>query len=325
MSPTSQANQTLSPLRKTSGFIRKFCFFVVASLLLPGAFDSMASNEKSYETEILNWRSEQESKLKSEKGWLTVVGLQWLHDGKNTVGSDPNSDVVLPKSAPDHFGILDMTKNHFSLNLDSMASAEKETRDFSISGKLGEPKKKYELISDEKGPPTEVRTGSVTFFLIKRGQKMGVRIKDAQAEARLHFTGRKWLEIKPEFRVVAKWVTHTVPMKLLVPDILGNESHEDCPGHAEFTLEGQLQKLYPTVEDGQLFFVFRDKTSGKETYGASRFLNADMPQNSEVVLDFNKAVNPPCAFTNYATCPLPPPENMLKVKILAGELAHHPH
>jgi uncharacterized protein (DUF1684 family) len=182
------------------------------------------------------------------------------------------------------------------------------------------------LRDDTAAPgPSEIKTGSVTLFLIKRPNGFGVRVKDTNSEARRKFRGRRWFPGEAKYVIKARWTALKEPKKLEVPDIIGNTVEENSPGFASFEIEGQTVSLYPTLEDGKLFFVFKDKTSGKETYGAARFLYADPAQNGEVILDFNRAVNPPCAFTAYATCPLPPPENRLTVAIKAGERTPEGH
>ena len=266
---------------------------------------------------ILEWRNQQEIRLRSETGWLTVVGLEWLKDGVNKVGSKADADVHLPARLPAELGTIEKTGDKYFLVL-------KTPTGVLVDGKPAPAK--VELKSDAAGgTPTEVKIESVTFFLIWRGQRMGVRIKDMEAVARKNFEGRRWFPPREDFRIRAKWVKATEPKKLMVPDVLGNTAEENSPGYAEFEREGQQVKLYPTQEGDQLFFVFKDKTSGKETYGAARFLYANLPQSGFVELDFNKAVNPPCAFTKFATCPLPPRENVLKISVVAGEISPLSH
>ncbi|MBX9767387.1 MAG: DUF1684 domain-containing protein [Bdellovibrionales bacterium] len=287
---------------------------MIISILLSGMM-VLADSKKA----IVDWREQQEIKLRSETGWLTVVGLEWLKEGANRVGSDAAADVNLPERLKIDFGVIEKSGSQFMLTL-------KSTEGVLIDGKVPVGKK-VELKNDGGGAtPTEVKFQGVTFFVIHRGERDAVRIKDAESVARKTFEGRRWFPPREDFKVKAKWVKATTPKKLFVPDILGNTTEENSPGYAEFEREGQLIRLYPTQEGDKLFFVFKDKTSGKETYGAARFLYADPPQDGFVDLDFNKAVNPPCAFTKFATCPLPPIENVMKVSIVAGEInpASHP-
>lgn len=270
---------------------------------------------------IVEWREQQEIKLRSDAGWLTVVGLEWLKDGVNRLGSDPAADVNLPERLKVDFGVIEKTGSQFFLTLKSPTGVL-------IDGKAAAsfPGKKIQLKNDVAGAtPTEIKYQGVTFFVIHRGDRDAVRIKDAESAARKSFEGRRWFPPREDFRVKAKWVKAPTPKKIVVPDILGNSTEENSPGYAEFEREGQTIRLYPTQEDDKLFFVFKDKTSGKETYGAARFLYADAPKDGLVELDFNKAVNPPCAFTKFATCPLPPSENVMKVSIVAGEINPSSH
>jgi uncharacterized protein (DUF1684 family) len=164
------------------------------------------------------------------------------------------------------------------------------------------------------------KVGRLSLFVIKRGEKYGIRLKDPESEYRREFHGIEVFPASAEYRVTAKWVAE--PAKIPILNVLGQTEEMKSPGYAVFRIHGQEYRLRPVLEadDAQeLFFIFRDQTSAKETYGAGRFLYSEMPKDGHVVLDFNKAYNPPCAFTPYATCPLPPPENRLAVRIEAGE------
>jgi uncharacterized protein (DUF1684 family) len=166
--------------------------------------------------------------------------------------------------------------------------------------------------------------GTLSLNVIKRGDRHGIRLKDRNSAARRDFTGLKWFDVQEEYRVEARWVSHPQPKPVRVPNVLGQTESMPSPGYAEFTLGGKAVRLDGVLEDPhaeQLFFILRDQTSGKETYGAGRFLYADQKADGTAVLDFNKAYNPPCAFNPYATCPLPPAENTLAVPVRAGEKA----
>jgi uncharacterized protein (DUF1684 family) len=145
-------------------------------------------------------------------------------------------------------------------------------------------------------------------------------MRDQQSQARREFRGLEWYLVKPEYRVTAKFVPYNPPKSIPVPNIIGGTFPETCPGYAEFALRGEKLRLEPVLSDGRLFYIFRDQTSGRKTYGAGRFLYSDMAKDGTVTLDFNLAYTPPCAFTPYATCPLPPKQNRLPVAIEAGEL-----
>lgn len=255
----------------------------------------------SYDAEAAKWRGEYEASLKAPGGWLSVAGLFWLHEGANTVGSDPQSDVVLPAGGPAKAGVLRLTKNAVT---------------FEAGGT------KRALKSDADGKPDPLKFGDVTLTIIQRDTKTGVRMKDPNAATRREFTGTKWYPAASAWRVKAKWVAYPQPKTIAITNILGMTDQEPSPGYAEFQVQGKTVRLEPVTEDGALFFMFKDATSGKTTYGAGRFLDAEMPKGDTVELDFNRATNPPCAFTAFATCPLPPKQNALPVGIEAGEKSY---
>ena len=177
-----------------------------------------------------------------------------------------------------------------------------------------------QLVSDEKGKPTEIRTGSQTFYLIKREERFGIRLKDSQSKARLAFKGQHWFPIDESYKVTARFEAFPEAKEVMVPNVLGGKFKMKSPGTLKFALKGKEYSLQPVEEDdGKLFIIFSDGSNRSETYKSGRFLYADKPVNGEAVLDFNKAENPPCAFTPFATCPLPPPGNSLEVEIKAGE------
>ena len=179
----------------------------------------------------------------------------------------------------------------------------------------------HDLAKDE-----QVTIGPLTLFVIERGGRHAIRLRDRNSQFRREFTGLHYFPISEPYRVTAKWVAE--PRKIPILNVIGQTEPMDSPGYSVFTLGGHEYKLYPVLEEPdakELFYIFRDLTSAKETYGAGRFLYSEMPKDGRVVLDFNKAYNPPCAFTPYATCPLPPKENRLPVRIEAGELKYGDH
>jgi uncharacterized protein (DUF1684 family) len=255
-----------------------------------------------YESEIAAWRAERESKLKADAGWLTVAGLFWLKPGRNTFGSASSNDIVLP-DGPAQAGAFEMHAGQVTAAL------------------AGQPPRP--LKHDSEAPADVVIIKDLTLFVIQRGDRYGIRLRDKNSSFRREFSTLHWFPVKESARVTARFVS--TREKITIPNILGQKEEETSPGYAVFQWAGHEQRLYPTKEDDRLFFVFRDLTAGKETYPAGRFLYADMPRDGSVVLDFNKAYNPPCAFTPYATCPLPPPQNRMRVRIDAGELNYGPH
>jgi hypothetical protein len=276
---------------------------------------AIAADDASYRTTIEQWRAQHEAELKTDGGWLTVSGLFWLKDGINRAGANQASEIVLPR------GPADVGTFEFHAGKTTFRAAP------GVAVKLnGQPAGgMIPLKSDADGKPDRIQFDAFTMYVIHRGERDGIRLKDTESESRKEFTGLHWFPVKESYRVVAKFVPYPSPKMITIPNILGETEQDPSPGYVVFTLNGQSLRLDPVVEDDELFFIFRDLTSGKETYPAGRFLYTTLPKNGEVLMDFNQAENPPCAFTAYATCPLPPKENRLPVRIEAGELNYGHH
>jgi uncharacterized protein (DUF1684 family) len=276
-----------------------------------------ASIPVTYKQSIEKWREQHEASLKADDGWLTVAGLFWLHEGDNSCGSDPNRDIRLPSGrAPANLGVFRLQGGKTSFRgVPGLAVR--------INGKPAIAT--VDLKSDVGGRPDILSFADFSMYVIKRGPKYGVRLKDIHSQMRRDFHGLKWYPVKESYRIVAKWAPYESAHTMPVPNILGQTENEPSPGYATFRLKDREYRLYPVLEGNQLFFIFRDLTSGKTTYGAGRFLYSEMPKEGKVLLDFNQAYNPPCAFTPYATCPLPPKQNRLNVAIEAGEMKYGEH
>lgn len=285
-------------------------------LLLAMAAGGRAADE-AYRGEIQKWRDAREARLKADGGWLSVAGLTWLKPGENKFGTGPGVDVVLPKgSAPPLAGVLVLKGDQTRVEL--AAGVEARVAGSPVTGPT--PLKPD---SNER-----VEMGDVTLQVIERGGRYAIRLRDRNAAARREFTGCRWYEIKESYRIEAKWVPYPSLRRLKVPNVLGETESMVSPGYAEFELGGkrvQVVGALETPDSTELWFILRDQTSGKETYPAGRFLYADLPRAGKVMLDFNKAYNPPCAFTAFATCPLPPPSNWMPVRVEAGELNYGKH
>ena len=272
-----------------------------------------------YVREIEGWQHERAQRLTADGGWLTVAGLVWLKQGKNSFGSDPTCDVVLPAhSAPPQAGVFVHEGPHVRVEVRPGVPV--------MLGPTGV--KRMTLHSDVGGSEPDVLSlGAVTMQIISRGGRQGVRVKDMKSPARAAFKGLQYFPIDPRYRVVGSFVAHPAPVTLNVPTVLGTVESMPSPGYVTFNLPdaerpaAQPLRLDAVIEAGEtdLFFIFRDATSGKSSYGAGRFLYAAPPVDGKVVLDFNRAYSPPCAFTPHATCPLPPPNNRLPAAIEAGE------
>jgi len=261
---------------------------------------SLFAADSAYQRQIVQWRAEREAKLKADDGWLTVVGLHWLHEGLNTVGSDPQADAPLPPSLPARVGTISLSKGKVH---------------FKPAG--GVALKEMDLKTDLKPDYDRLTLGHLKFFVIERENRFGVRVKDNDSEARRTFAGLRWFAVDPSWNIKAKFIPS--PHQVTFDTEIGTKEKDESPGYVTFTRGGREYKLEPVTEDDHLWFVFRDQTSGKTTYAASRFLYVPMPKDGFVEVDFNKAENPPCVFTDYATCPLPPPQNRLQLAVTAGE------
>jgi len=275
-------------------------------------FIASARAQTEYVKAVEKWRSDEEADLKKETGWLTVAGLFWLKEGINTVGAGPDFDVRLTDNfKKGKFGEIDFKNGAATLKVESGVDAQSDGKSISAT---------IDLVSDEKGKPTEIRIGTQTFYLIRREERFGIRLKDSQSKARLTFKGQHWFSVDESYRVTARFEAFPEAKEVMVPNVLGGKFKMKSPGLLKFALKGKEYSLQPVEEDdGKLFIIFSDGSNRTETYKSGRFLYADKPVNGEAVLDFNKAENPPCAFTPFATCPLPPPGNSLDVEIKAGE------
>jgi uncharacterized protein (DUF1684 family) len=281
--------------------------------LLASTVPGLPASDPSYRASIEDWRRGREARLKADDGWLTVAGLFWLKEGANSAGSGASNGIVLPREAPERIGSFVLR------NGKAVFHAE---RGVPVSSH-GKPVSTLEMKADTSGNPDVIAIGSLSMHVIERGKRYGIRLRDKNSRFRREFTGLHWFPVNESYRITAPFVPYNPARKIAIPNVLGDTETETSPGYVVFTLGGVECKLEPVSEGGQLWFIFRDLTGAKETYPAGRFLYADPPKDGKVVLDFNKAYNPPCAFTPYATCPLPPPRNRLKVGIPAGEMRYH--
>jgi uncharacterized protein len=295
--------------------------FVLAAVIGLLALAAAAPDPPSYRAEIEAWRAKRLASLKREDGWLSLVGLFWLSEGANRIGTDPRADrIVLPTgSAPKEVGSLDLSGGAVTLRASPDAGL--------TAG--GRPVATMALRTDNDADgPTVVERGRIRFYVIKRGARLGVRVKDSQSPVRLSFHGIDSYPIDPRWRFEARFDAYRPPKTVAVPNILGSIDDEKSPGAVVFALDGKEYRLDAVTEAGtdELFLIFGDATNGSETYGGGRFLYAKPPgPDGRVVVDFNKAYNPPCVFTPYATCPLPPRGNRLPIRVEAGEKKYGSH
>ncbi len=261
------------------------------------------------------WRIKHE--IDYRRDWVTIAGLHFLHDGPQTAGRDPASDIVLPASAPERFGTFTLAAGDVRFE---PAAGSAVTRN-------GEPvATPVMLVDDSHAEPDELVGGGVRLVVHLSGTRRSLRVWEADGPIAREFLGFRWFEIEPEYRVVGRFVADTEPRRVRVPNTFGDIDEYLTEGVVEFTLKGERLSLRPfTTRPKRFYFVFRDGSSGQETYAAARFLYADLRDDGTAVLDFNQAYNPPCAFNPYTTCPLPLPENRMTTKILAGERAYPVH
>jgi len=267
------------------------------------------ANPSPYPAEIASWRRRMEDSLRAERGWLALVGLFWLEEGTNRFGSSADNPIVLPgSSAPEHAGSFVLHGGSVTLH--------PEAAGVTING---QPATTAQLRSDAD----LVAIGDLTMLVLRRGERYAIRLWDRRSPARVAFAGRRWYPVDEGYRLAARFIAHDPPRTLPVPNVLGETEQRRSPGYAVFTLGDREHSLDSVTDADELFFIFRDQTAGDTTYPAGRFLKAAYPQNGQVTLDFNRAYSPPCAFTAFATCPLPPPRNHLPLRIEAGELYDH--
>jgi len=260
--------------------------------------------------EILAWRQEEDEALRRRDGWLALAGLHWLAEGSQTAGSSAGVELRLPASAPAHLGAFEVRGGQVFFNRDSSLPTPLE----------GERSDGVALRPDVSEHPDFLRVGEVTLLVIKRAGRLGLRVWDNARRERTSFSGRSWFPVDRAWFVEALFEAAPGGRTILIPNQIGDLTEEPLQGRATFTLAGQTASLQAVPsEDGKLWFLFEDATNGETTYPAGRFLVAEPAQAGYTILDFNRAYNPPCAFTPFATCPLPPEGNRLPLWIEAGE------
>ncbi len=279
-------------------------------------FCAAAADTSNYQLSVEKWRHDFEAKLTSDTGWLTVSGLFWLHEGENSFGSDPKSNIVLPAPTPASAGVFTFHNGKTSVRLNPGVQATMN----------GKPVQSAELRPDSR--EDRLVLGDLTLYVHASGDRFAIRLKDKNSQLRKSFTGLNWFPIDPAYHVKAKYVAYPAPKELDSQNVLGDAIKLKIIGYVSFSLRGREIQLDAEEDDSApgLFIVFRDLTSGKLTYPASRFLDTDVPKDGIVELDFNEAYNPPCAYNPFTTCPLPLPGNRLQIEIPAGEkLYKHAH
>jgi uncharacterized protein (DUF1684 family) len=295
----------------------------VLSILLASTAQAQGDG---WQQEITSWRAQHAVELQKPEGWLALAGLAWLEAGDNSFGSAKDNKIHLPSSAPAHLGVLRLDGEDITLN----SPTDGFPAGFLIDGKPVQAQTLHTDPDHDKNNP-HLTIGTLNMYVIHRGERFALRIKDAKSAALTGFHGLKWYEPNEAYRVTARWIPYSPPKTFTIATLVGTSYPAQVPGSAEFTLKGKPYRLDPILEDptvAKLFFVLRDTTSTSTTYGACRFLYTGLPdhgldKHGELVLDFNRLENPPCAYTPYATCPLPPRQNRLPIPLPVGEQRYH--
>jgi uncharacterized protein (DUF1684 family) len=275
-----------------------------------GTKDHEPKGSPEYIAEVVQWHQKRIERLKDENGWLTLVGLHWLKEGENTFGSDKSNSIVFPENAPKTIGAITLNDSTVFLEVNAGVNVTSD----------GNPVKQIALENDLTGEPTILDVGSLRWYIIKRDERNGIRLRDINAPLRNEFDGVERFAVNDEWSIEANFEAYNPPKIISVPNILGTVNEEASPGKVLFKVNGVTHQLDAINAGNKLWFIFADETSDEETYGAGRYLYADKPDsNGNMIIDFNYAYNPPCVFTKFATCPFPPKQNLLKLKITAGE------
>lgn len=275
---------------------------------------AIAVDESAHKSKIQKWQSDRLASLTKDDGWLTLVGLFWLNEGENKFGSKPRNPIVLPRDkAPGVVGSLWLEEGRVRL-------AARPGVEITADGK---PVTALDLKDDnDDSGPTILKLGTLLINVVKRGERIGVRVKDTESRTRREFKGLEYYPIDPKWSIEARFEPYQPPKTIPITNVLSMTDDETSPGALAFDVDGKTYRIDPILEKGEtdLFVMIADETTGRETYGAGRYLYVSPPDASgKVVIDFNKAYSPPCAFTNFATCPLPPRQNHLPFRIEAGE------
>ncbi len=298
----------------------------VAALLCALLAASAFSQDDAWQRELAIWRTQHAADLQKPDGWLSLAGLEWLRPGDNSFGSAPDNKIHLPARNPAHLGILRLESDTVTL----LPPTGGFPKDLLVDGAPAASQMLRAVANQDKLSP-RLTIGTLNMYVIRREARFALRIKDSESPALVGFHGLNWYEPNPDYRVTAKWLPYNPPKTVTLATLVGTTYDQPVPGAAEFTLFGETYRLEPVLEDpdvAKLFFIVRDTTSTTTTYAACRFLYTGFPTNSldkpgQLVLDFNHLENPPCAYTPFSTCPLPPPQNRLRIALPAGEKRYH--
>ena len=293
-------------------------FLLLIGIILTGC-NIKADEDPEYVESINAWKKIRYEALTNDDGYLVLAGLYWLNPGENSYGSDPSNDIVFPGKAPAVTGA-------FYLVGDSIYTITNPGVEIWSDGQRVDS---LGLVDDGSGKPTVLEYGTLKWYAIKRGDKYGIRLKDKEHPVRRDFMGVDYFELSEKWRVESTFIPSVKPGTISIQNIVGMTIEQPSPGKLSFEIDRKIYTL-DVLDGGEdtFFIIFGDRTNGKTTYGAGRYMYPEKPgKDNKVLLDFNKSFNPPCAFTEFATCPLPPPQNILDLRVTAGEKAYEggPH
>ena len=288
---------------------------LVGALIVSTAVLAAVDADTEQQT-VERWRADRVAELTSETGWLTLVGLYWLEKGDNTFGRAPSNRLVLDHPA--------LARRAGTFKWDSGGVHFTANRGSGITHG-GQPVSSLDMVMDTQGEPTVISSGSLRLFVIERSGKVGVRVRDVDSPLRRQFAPIDYFPVTTDWVFDARFEPYEPHRQIKIINILGLEVEQDSPGALVFNKDGREYRLDAVLEnpdDQTLFVMFGDRTNGKGSYGGGRFLHTPLPSQGTVRVDFNQAYNPPCAFNNFATCPLPPEQNKLTLAVEAGEKAY---
>jgi uncharacterized protein (DUF1684 family) len=308
---------------RSVGSLAKIAVALFSCALL---FSTVFAQDTSWQRETAAWREAHKAELLKPDGWLSLVGLEWLQPGDNPIGSATDNKTRLAAGSPAHLAVLRIEGDTVTLN----PPAEGFPNDFLVAGSPAKPQSLRAEPNNDKVSP-HLTIGTLNLYVIRREARFALRIKDSHSPSIIGFHGLNWYAPDAAYRVTARWIPYSPFKTVTLATLVGTNYDQPIPGAAEFTLAGKTFRVEPVLEDpavDKLFFILRDTTSATTTYGACRFLYTGFPTNGldkpgELVLDFNRLENPPCAYTPFSTCPLPPPGNRLPIALPVGEKRYH--
>ncbi|MCP4120505.1 MAG: DUF1684 domain-containing protein [Bacteroidetes bacterium] len=294
--------------------MRFVLLFILALWVSACSIEQKDTLPEGYFKELESWKQNRDTRLRSEFSFVNLVGLHWLKQGENSFGSSGDNDIVFPKKAPGQIGSINLQDSILTFSAGSGAEVM-------IDSLIATEAVVY---SASEGVNPVMSSGSFKWHIIERAGNYGIRLRDLEHPRVLEPLNIQYYDWSADWRIMAEFVPYETPQTIEIENIVGFSFDEEIHGEIVFQVEGQSYSIMPLLVDEGFFILFADATSGDETYGAGRYMVADRPdEEGKVMLDFNKAYNPPCAFTDFATCPLPPRENILEIPIIAGEKAWH--